>query len=252
MPFKSIEERKAYNKTYYMSNKIKLICEHNIIKQNCKECHGSSICIHNRKKTQCKECKGSSFCEHNIIKYTCKECKGSHICLHDKLKIQCKECKGSSFCKHNITKTTCKECKGTRICLHNKQKTQCKECNFSLYLISLQRNTMNRIIKHSNALKSKHTIEYLGCDIEYFIKFITSKMTLDMSWDNIQLDHIKPISIFNLDIHTDFLDCCHYSNYQPLVSVDNLKKSNKWNDIDETFWLENIKGKEYLHIYKPI
>jgi hypothetical protein len=28
-------------------------------------------------------------------------------------------------------------------------------------------------------------------------------MTLDMFWDNIQLDHIKPISIFNLDIHTD-------------------------------------------------
>ncbi len=33
-----------------------------------------------------------------------------------------------------------------------------------------------------------------------------------MTWDNTHMDHIKPISRFNLDDEDEFLDCCHYSN----------------------------------------
>ena len=72
-----------------------------------------------------------------------------------------------------------------------------------------------------------------------------------MNWNNIHLDHIKPVSVFNLDNHDDFLDCCHYTNFQPLLAVDNLVKHNKWNETDEIFWNENIKGKEYMILYIP-
>ena len=48
-----------------------------------------------------------------------------------------------------------------------------------------------------------------------------------MTWDNIHIDHIKPISVFNLDDEEEFLDCCHYTNLQPLLAVDNLEKFNK-------------------------
>ena len=72
-----------------------------------------------------------------------------------------------------------------------------------------------------------------------------------MTWDNIHLDHIKPVSKFNLNDHEEFLQCCNYTNFQPLLSEDNLSKSDKWSDEDNKFWLENIQGKEYRNIYLP-
>ena len=68
---------------------------------------------------------------------------------------------------------------------------------------------------------------------------------------NIHYNHIKPVSAFNLDDENELLACCHYSNIQPLLAKDNMYKSCKWNDEDEAFWQDNIKGKEYLPLYLP-
>ena len=70
-----------------------------------------------------------------------------------------------------------------------------------------------------------------------------------MSWDNIHIDHIKPIFIFNLNNEEEFLQACHYTNMQPLLVSDNLKKSNKWSEKNEKYWQENIKNKEYTENY---
>ena len=73
-----------------------------------------------------------------------------------------------------------------------------------------------------------------------------------MNWDNIHIDHIKPISQFDLDNQDEFLECCHYTNLQPLLIKDNLSKNNKWNDEHNEFWKSNILYKdEYLNIYNP-
>jgi hypothetical protein len=121
------------------------------------------------------------------------------------------------------------------------------------YLIKLQRDCIKRIIKKSTTfIKNKCAIDYLGCSIEYFKNFILSKMTNDMSIENIHLDHIKPISYFNLDDETELQECCHYTNFQPLLISDNLKKSNKWSEIDDIFWKNNIIFKDYYKdIYIP-
>ena len=127
----------------------------------------------------------------------------------------------------------------------------CKECNLILYLVNLQRTSLKRILKQSNYKKNKASVEYLGCDIEYFKAYIESKFIYGMSWDNIHLDHIKPVSVFNLNDPEEFLNCCSYFNFQPLLAKDNLNKSNKWNKDDEIFWESNIKNKEYIQIYMP-
>jgi hypothetical protein len=75
------------------------------------------------------------------------------------------------------------------------------------------------------------------------------KLTDDMTWDNIHIDHIKPVSKFNLDIEEEFNKCCHYTNLQPLLAKVNMNKSNKWTDEDEVFWNENIIYKDYDKIY---
>ena len=85
----------------------------------------------------------------------------------------------------------------------------------------------------------------------YFQNYIESKMVNGMAWDNIHLDHIRPVSKFNLNDHEEFLQCCNYSKFQPLLSEDNLSKNDKWSDKDNKFWLKNIQGKEYKPIYNP-
>jgi hypothetical protein len=284
MPPKSIEERRAYNKAYYKSNQCEHnkrksfckecggsnICEHNKRKHECKECGGASICLHNKLKTRCKdcgggsicehkkhksvckECGGSQICEHNRQKNQCKECGGSQICEHNKVKYECKECGGSRYCEHKRRKSHCKACKGIDICEHKRRKSQCKDCNLLLCLVSLQRGSIRRMLLSENLTKTKHTIEYLGCSGEYFLEYLQKKMTEGMTFNNIHIDHIKPVSRFNLQNEDEFLDCCHYTNLQPLLSEDNLIKSNKWNDTKEAFWVANIKGKEYLQIYNPL
>ena len=76
--------------------------------------------------------------------------------------------------------------------------------------------------------KTKSTIDYLGCSIIFFMDYIASKFIEGMSWDNYgkvwHLDHILPCRAFDLSKQEEISKCFHYSNFQPLFAVDNLKK----------------------------
>jgi hypothetical protein len=242
------------------------ICEHDKIKYKCKQCGGSQICEHDKIKSMCKQCGGSQICEHDKYKPQCKQCGGSQICEHDKIKSRCKQC-GASHCGgihlpciHDKRKAYCKECGGSSFCIHDKRKSNCKLCNFKLYFINLQRSQIKRFFKLSISTKNKHSIEYLGCNIEEFIQYFQKKMDYfntylstseRMKFNNVHIEHIKPVSKFNLDDTDEFLDCCHYSILQPLLITINLEKSNKWSEKNNKYWLDNIKGKEYHEIYIP-
>jgi hypothetical protein len=234
------------------------ICPHDKRKSNCRDCGGSSICEHDKQRQKCRDCGGSQICIHNKQKSHCRDCGGGSICIHNKFKSQCRDCGGGSICIHNKFKSICRDCGGSQICEHNREKSKCKECNLQLYLINLQRGQIKRCLKLSNLSKTKHSIEYLGCSTEYFIEYFKKKMELfnqfseiEMTWDNIHIDHIKPVSVFNLDDEEEFLSCCHYTNLQPLLAEVNLSKNCKWTDEDDVFWNENIKDKEYYDIYLP-
>lgn len=78
--------------------------------------------------------------------------------------------------------------------------------------------------------KTGSAIKDLGCSIEEFIKYITTKFTEGMTWANYgewHLDHIKPLAAFDLTDRKQFLQAAHYTNYQPLWAHDNLTKSAK-------------------------
>jgi len=53
-----------------------------------------------------------------------------------------------------------------------------------------------------------------------------------MTWDNYgktgwHVDHIKPLTRFDLTEETEVVKAVHYTNLQPLWAVDNIRKSNK-------------------------
>lgn len=104
------------------------VCHHNRIRSKCRDCKGSEICEHGRSRYKCKGCKGSGICEHNKRRDTCIDCKGSAICEHSKRRTNCVECGGGSICEHSRVRTVCRECSGGSICIHDKKRSSCKEC----------------------------------------------------------------------------------------------------------------------------
>lgn len=80
--------------------------------------------------------------------------------------------------------------------------------------------------------KSKPTAKLLGCSQEEFLRYLESKFKPGMTWSNYgrkgwHLDHIIPLSAFDLTDSHQLEQACHYSNIQPLWWIDNLRKSNK-------------------------
>lgn len=91
------------------------------------------------------------------------------------------------------------------------------------------RNRINKFIKR----KSNSSSNLIGCTIEYYINYIEKMFTDGMSWDNYgewHIDHIKPLSKFNLSNEEEVLKAFNYKNTQPLWSCDNLKKSDKYEE----------------------
>jgi hypothetical protein len=136
-------------------------------------------------------------------------------------------------------------------CPHSIALKKCKDCSISTYLVYLQRSRLKHILKSTTLNKTKSTIEYLDCSPEYFKEYLQKKMADGMTFDNIHIDHIKPVCKFNLEDPEELLKCCHYTNMQPLLASVNLSKNGKWSDKDDAFWNKNIIHKEYLPLYLP-
>lgn len=73
--------------------------------------------------------------------------------------------------------------------------------------------------------------EYLGCSIKELKQHLESKFKEGMSWNNWALkgwhiDHIRPMSSFNLKDEKEMAKCWNYINLQPLWASENLRKSN--------------------------
>jgi hypothetical protein len=87
-------------------------------------------------------------------------------------------------------------------------------------------------IKLANQNKTGSAIDELGCSVDQLKRYLESKFQPGMTWDNWtrdgwHIDHIKPLSSFDLTDPGQFKVACHYTNLQPLWAKDNLVKSNK-------------------------
>jgi len=93
--------------------------------------------------------------------------------------------------------------------------------------------------------KKNKTIEYMGCEMNFFKKWIQSNFDNNMNWDNHgsywHFDHIKPCSSFDLTNEEEINKCYNWSNFRPFFKTDNIIKSDK---INLDLINEYIKKKE--------
>lgn len=117
--------------------------------------------------------------------------------------------------------------------IRNRHKNYCNrrfKTDIQFKLQSNLRSRLNTTIKKN--FKSGSAVKDLGCTIEQLKQHLESKFQPGMSWDNHTLDgwhidHIKPLSSFDLSDRKQLLEACHYTNLQPLWAKDNLTKSDK-------------------------
>lgn len=88
-------------------------------------------------------------------------------------------------------------------------------------------------LKEQNSDNINSAKELLGCSKEELIEHLESQFSEGMTWENWSLngwhiDHIRPVSSFDLSDPAQAKECFHYSNLQPLWAIDNLKKSDSW------------------------
>lgn len=82
----------------------------------------------------------------------------------------------------------------------------------------------------SETVKTGSAIRDLGCSVDELKAHIEDQFQPGMTWDNWtidgwHIDHIKPLSSFDLADRKQLKEACHYSNLQPLWAEDNLRKS---------------------------
>ncbi len=84
---------------------------------------------------------------------------------------------------------------------------------------------------HSNLKLKKlnRTLEYVGCNIEFLMEYLSNRFLPEMSWRNHgtiwEIDHIKPCASFDLTNLEQQKECFHYTNLQPLFKTSDIAKS---------------------------
>lgn len=93
-----------------------------------------------------------------------------------------------------------------------------------------------KIINNAGGKKAFKTVELLGCSVVELRVHLESLFSSGMSWDNYgqpgwEIDHIRPVSSFDLTDKEQQKKCFHFSNLQPLWGIDNNHKHKKWSKV---------------------
>ena len=106
------------------------------------------------------------------------------------------------------------------------RKRKAKDPNFKLQ-INLRKRLYMALKNNS---KKGSAVKDLGCTIPELKQYLESKFQPGMTWENYgkwHIDHIKPLSSFDLSNREELIQATHYTNLQLLWARDNCIKSDK-------------------------
>jgi len=213
--------RENYNKTIVLQEEL----------QSCNNCgieKSKSSIIKNR--NMCNECNN----EKRRLKYKeneehrkkliqqASEYKHNKVIIRQQLKVEEHE-------KIGLDNKVCSNCNGIKSKENFRyNRLKCKDCERDEPLEKFKRVVRSRI--HSALNKTKKTIEYLGCNSTDYLKWLLNNncnYTLENRGKEWHIDHVIPLSKFNLDDEGEQLIAFNWRNTMPLSVKENLSKNNK-------------------------
>jgi len=110
-------------------------------------------------------------------------------------------------------------------------RLKCRDCERDDPTEKFKRYIRTRIYNClRNKNKTKHSVEYLGCSSDEYFKWIFSynnNCNLENHGKEWHIDHVIPISRFDLTDKSEQLLAFNWRNTMPLSSKENLSKNNK-------------------------
>ena len=203
--------------------------------------------------TQCKLCSKLDYqnkknTEILVDFQVCKKCtveKPADLFFKDTrsttgLRRECKACHGSKTEEYKIKRSLYdKQRRSTEKHKQNRRDKENRKFKEDIHfkLKKSLRDRINKAIKNNQ--KSGSAVRDLGCSIKELKQYLESRFYSNpktgerMFWSNYtytgwHIDHVKPLSLFDLTDREQFLEACHYTNLQPLWSEENFKKGNKY------------------------
>ena len=96
------------------------------------------------------------------------------------------------------------------------------------------RKRLRTLTQHDNNHNTPETIQLIGCSQKELKSHIENQFLPGMTWDNYgnkenqwSIDHIIPLSAFDVFNTNQLNKANHYTNLRPLWHVDNMKKGSK-------------------------
>ena len=71
-------------------------------------------------------------------------------------------------------------------------------------------------------------------------------MTPEMNWQNIEIDHVKAISLFDVSKDEELKEAFNWKNTQPLLKEVHQQNGTKFNFLD--YQLQFIKAYQFLKV----
>jgi hypothetical protein len=220
----------------------------------CKECRNKKsrekykvLNINENIEQECNSCKIqkpiTSFIKNRQICKDCNNTKRRKLYINDeehrkkliqlasifksKKVIEKNKIKEEKIGIDNIKCSCCNSIKHKSSFRHNRLK--CKHCERDEPLEKFKRIIRSRIIS-ALIKKNKHTIEYLGCNTSEYLNWLLKNdngYTLDNRGKEWHIDHVIPLSHFDLENEEQQLIAFNWRNTMPLSVKENLTKNRK-------------------------
>ena len=109
---------------------------------------------------------------------------------------------------------------------------KCKDCLRDQPLDKFKRSVRSRIYLALKNNKENKTIYYLGCNSDSYFQWILSydkNYTIENRGSQWHIDHVIPLSLFNLENKDEQIIAFNWRNTMPLSVKENLAKNNRVN-----------------------
>lgn len=161
---------------------------------------------------QCKECNTPFTFQRLGTKFCSSVCNNAFLY------------KKASKSEHAVRKSKYNKTRPGIVAKQRKEKYH-KDINFKMTCVLRAR--LNQALK--NNYKSGSAVSDLGCSIEELKKHLESQFESGMTWDNWSrtgwhIDHINPLSGFDLTNYEQLKEACRYINLQPMWASENISK----------------------------